>query len=116
MSFGFRTELKEPDLGQFGDHDFAVTPQQVQSLVEWGQGDSTYDGDPELGVSLAEGKARTGARRSVWAKRDIPQGNLLGETDVEFLRPGGGLEPWELPESPIMVDVSAGQVLHGDMF
>ena len=105
--------------GAGGDHDFAVTPQQVQSLIEWDSGDPGYDGDPELGVSLAAGKARTGARRSVWTKRDIPLGNLLEESDVEFLRPGGGLEPWELDQFlglPLLTDVPAGMVLHGDMF
>jgi len=105
--------------GAGGDHDFAATPQQLQSLVEWDAGDSEYDGDPELGSSLAERKARTGARRSVWARRDITQGDLLSEQDVEFLRPGGGLEPWELDEfigQPLLTDVPAGMVLHGDMF
>jgi len=105
--------------GAGGDHDFAATPQQLQGLIEWDSGDTAYDGDPELEASLAEMKARTGARRSIWANRDIPQGNILNEDDVVFLRPGGGLEPWELEQVvglPLLVDVPAGMVLHGDMF
>ena len=102
--------------GEGGDHDFAVTPAQMRNLVEWDVGDPGYDGDPTLGVSTAEEKARVGARRSILSSKALEAGRYLELDDVTFLRPGGGLEPWEFPVSPLLVDVPAGQVLHGDMF
>jgi len=105
--------------GAGGDHDFAVTPQQMQTLIEWDTGDPVYDGSPTLEASEAEQKGKAGARRSIHTARDIPQGNLLTEDDIVFLRPGGGLEPWEADTFiglPLRLDVPAGQVLYGDMF
>jgi len=102
--------------GAGGDHDFAVTPAQMQNLVEWDTGDPTYDGSPTLEASQAEQKAKVGARRSIYAADRLTQGCMVEPKDVKFLRPGGGLEPWEFPDTPLLVDVEAGQMLHGDMF
>ncbi len=102
--------------GAGGDHDFAVTPAQMRNLVEWDTGDPVYDGSPILEASVVEQKAKVGARRSVYAASDLRKGSTLNTADVVFLRPSGGLEPWEFPVSPLLVDVPAGQVLHGDMF
>jgi sialic acid synthase SpsE len=105
--------------GAGGDHDFAVTPAQMQNLVEWGSGDPTYDGSPVLEASQSEQKAKMGARRSIMSATDLKAGRYLKPDDVVMLRPGGGLEPWEfdtVDDRPLLVDVAAGQVLHGDMF
>lgn len=105
--------------GAGGDHDFAATPAQIRQLVEWDAGDPVYDGTPELEPSLVEMKARTGARRSVWAKSDLVQGTILGYEHVEMLRPGGGLEPWQMDDvigRPLLVDVPQETVLRADMF
>jgi sialic acid synthase SpsE len=104
--------------GMGGDHDYAVTPAQM-SNIEWGTGQDLYDGTPELGPAPVEQKALVGARRSLHARRDIPQGNILDSSDVEILRPGGGLEPWQLDDYvglPLRVDVHAGSALHDPMF
>ncbi len=104
-----------------GDHDFAVTVKQLLAMFaeEDTVGDPIYDGSGKLEPTLLEMKASTGARRSVWAKRDLPQGSILDWSDVEFLRPGGGLEPWQLDAfvgRPLRVDVPRMQALREDMF
>jgi sialic acid synthase SpsE len=105
--------------GAGGDHDFAVSPKQLQHIVEWDTGDPIYDGDGTLEPTEAEGKALKGARRSLHALYDIPQGDLLSEGKMVALRPGGGLEPWEADDyvgRPLMVDVVAGTRLDWSMF
>jgi N-acetylneuraminate synthase len=44
-------------------------------------------------VSESELPARTYARRSIVAALDLPAGHLLGASDIDFKRPGTGLEP-----------------------
>ncbi len=104
--------------GAGGDHDFAVTPQQLRGMGAWAQGSSIYDGSPVLETSAAERKARVGARRSIFARRDIPARELQ-ENDITFLRPGGGLEPWQANEFvglKLRDGVKAGTALNATMF
>ena len=104
--------------GAGGDHDFAVTPEQLRGMGAWSQGSSIYDGSPVLEASIAERKARMGARRSIFARRDIPARELM-ENDIIFLRPGGGLEPWQAEEfvgRPLREGVKAGTALNEGMF
>ncbi len=104
--------------GAGGDHDFAVTPQQLRGMGAWAQGSSIYDGSFVLEASAAERKARMGARRSIFARRDIPARELQ-ENDITFLRPGGGLEPWQADEFTglkLRDGVKAGTALNAAMF
>ncbi len=105
--------------GAGGDHDFAVTPQQLRGMGAWAQGSSIYDGSPVLEVSAAERKARVGARRSIFTSRDLVEGVPLRVEDISFLRPGGGLEPWEADDyigQSLKQSVEAGTALHDSMF
>ncbi len=104
--------------GAGGDHDFAVTPQQLRGMGSWAQGSDIYDGSPVLEASIAERKARMGARRSIFARRDI-RPRELQEDDITFLRPGGGLEPWQADEFvglKLRDGVKAGTALNAAMF
>ncbi len=105
--------------GAGGDHDFAVTPQQLRGMGAWAQGSSIYDGSPVLEVSTAERKARMGARRSIFASGDLLKGNPLRPHNITFLRPGGWLEPWEADDilsRPLKQDVTTGTALKRNMF
>ena len=105
--------------GAGGDHDFAVTPQQLRGMGSWAQGSSIYDGSPVLETSTAERKARIGARRSIFTRRDLVEGVPLRVEDISFLRPGGGLEPWEADDilsRPLKQDVTTGTALKRNMF
>lgn len=104
--------------GRGGDHDFAVTVDDLLNM-DVGEGDPVFDGSGQLEPSAVEMKARTGARRSLWTKHDMVQGSILDYKDVEFLRPGGGLEPWRLDEfvgRPLRVDAPRMTALREDMF
>ena len=104
--------------GAGGDHDFAITPQQMQGIT-WNSGQLIYDGSPELGPSPVEIRARVGARRSIVAARDLTKWSNLALRDVVMLRPGSGLEPWELDQYHgriLQEDVPAGVALQKEMF
>lgn len=47
-------------------------------------------------VSESEMAARTYARRSIVAARDLPAGHVIGEGDVDAKRPGTGISPVEI--------------------
>ncbi len=72
-----------------------------------------------LEASTAERKARVGARRSIFANGDLLKGNPLRPHNITFLRPGGGLEPWEADDilsRPLNQDVPTGTALNAAMF
>ncbi len=103
--------------GAGGDHDFAVTPKQLQQIVGWEKGSSVYDGDGILEPQPSEELARIGARRSMFLTRDVAKGDVLTEYDVLALRPGGGVEPWEdYLDRPLKVDVVSGEAVRPNMF
>jgi len=88
--------------GAGGDHDFAVTPADVQRLVSGGVsltpvGDALVAGDPWIGPRPVELGARHGARRSWTALTDLAAGEELTLDNVGALRPAGGIEPWDMP-------------------
>lgn len=105
--------------GTGGDHDFAVTPEQVKTIWEygWDSGSTVYDGTPSLTPTLAEWKARKGARRSLVANHTIT--GPLEADDVVMLRPGVGIPPYELDTYLGLVPVEpipAGTVITQEMF
>ena len=108
--------------GEGGDHDFAVTPQQMRAYWDhkndW-RGTSVYDGDGLLSPSHAEQRALYGARRSMHAGRDLLEGNVLGANHVKMLRPAAGIEPWRLDDyvgRPLQRSVAAGQPITEECF
>lgn len=104
----------EPGTG--GDHDFAIGPDELRGFVdsppivyakEW----TTLAGSYYLGPRTIEEKAVTNARRSICAKVDIPQGDLLESDKLTFLRPGTGISPFGLDSllgTPAVRDYPAG--------
>lgn len=90
--------------GTGGDHDFAITPAELEILVENRTPPSDaivaiYGGSPILGAHLPERQARQYARRSLRAAVEIPAGTVVTKEMVDVLRPGDGLDPWYLHET-----------------
>ncbi len=105
--------------GAGGDHDFAVTPQQLRGMGAGAQGSSIYDGSPVLEASAAERKARTGARRSMYSKGTLFKGRTLEEDSIDYLRPGGGMEPWQADDiigRPLNQNVARHMAFNAGMF
>lgn len=96
--------------GAGGDHDFAITPTQLQRLLVPQEG-STRDwavllGDPRLYARDVEMEAVRGARRSWVSVADVKAGGPV--VDVVALRPGGGLEPSMPVVGVALRDIPAG--------
>lgn len=90
--------------GMGGDHDFALTPQQLEaySVCPPGIGGPNQRlemGTSGLGPTVTEHAAVANARRSIAAKVDIQQGNIINRDDITFLRPGtGAYKPYEVDQ------------------
>jgi len=93
--------------GEGGDHDFAITPDQIREIVDPEPVSDAiamiYGGSPLIGVRLCEQPARERARRSLHAAMDIPPGTMLHMEHMAVLRPADGMEPWMLedPAGPL---------------
>ncbi|MBF0587754.1 MAG: N-acetylneuraminate synthase [Magnetococcales bacterium] len=75
------------------DHTASITPDEMTALargiriVESALGDGIKAPVPE------EADTRAVARRSLYLKRDLAAGQLIGEADLIALRPSGGIPP-----------------------
>jgi N-acetylneuraminate synthase/N,N'-diacetyllegionaminate synthase len=112
--------------GQGGDHDFAITPWDIPTIVNPEPVSDAiamiYGGSPIIGVRLCEQAARDKARRSIHAAVDIPPGTMLTMDLLAVLRPADGMEPWMLdhPDGPLGKHTSrwlrAGEAITKDTF
>lgn len=96
------------------DHDIALTPDRMREYVIGAAHGVALRGDGELSVMAAEEAAHHGARRSIYAARDMARGHRLRLEDLAFLRPGGGTSPAryrELIDRELVDDVKAGERL-----
>jgi len=85
--------------GQGGDHDFAVTADQILE-ADWEQepfGYAQMFGHPQgLGPHPGEHAARIGARRALFAACPISEGEPFTPDNLIALRPMPGWEPWRV--------------------
>jgi N,N'-diacetyllegionaminate synthase len=73
--------------GKGGDHEFAVTPEELRKMVEARDSIFQIFGDLELEPTVGERAAREGARRSIHALRDIKKGEKITRENTAPLRP-----------------------------
>jgi sialic acid synthase SpsE len=69
------------------DNSFAVDPGAMTTYVEAADAAAQMLGTGELGPIPAELPARTGARRTICAVRDLPAGHRINAEDLVMLRP-----------------------------
>lgn len=75
------------------DHQFSSDPGEFKSLVNGIRNIELAIGNPILGLSENEMKARTSHRLSCAASREINSGERIKLEDISFYRPGTGLSP-----------------------
>lgn len=102
--------------GHGGDHEFAVGADELREMVSARDAIIGMFGYLELQPTTAENAARTGARRSVHATRDIKKGEVLTKENTAVLRPHveGALTPakWEEfieDKAKAMEDIGEGE-------
>ena len=78
------------------DHAISATPEELRTLVDGARAVQQALGNPVRVVSPAELEKRKAFRRRMVATRALPRGAALTAADVEFKRPGTGIQPDEL--------------------
>ncbi len=79
------------------DHRSSATPAEFTTLVRGIRDIELALGDGIKRPSAAEIGNLVGVRRSIATTRDLPEGHIIGERDLHFLRPATGLLPPEWP-------------------
>jgi sialic acid synthase SpsE len=98
------------------DNGFALNPPAMGAYVAEANRAHAALGAGALDPTNIEMPARTGARRSICAARDLPAGHVVTPDDVTFLRPADpdGLDPsmaGAVTGKTLVVDVPAGAVV-----
>ncbi|HEX5436193.1 MAG TPA: N-acetylneuraminate synthase family protein [Gemmatimonadaceae bacterium] len=96
------------------DHAISADPAELQALVEGSREVSLALGTAARTISDAELEKRKAFRRRMVARRCMKKGDALTAGDVEFKRPGTGIQPDELAYvvgRPLARDVTADEEL-----
>ena len=75
------------------DHKMALEPSALAEYVRLAEIGAALRGSSELVAAPEEARARHGARRGVYASRDIPEGHRIEFGDLAFLRPANAMSP-----------------------
>ena len=96
------------------EHMFSLEPHEAAGFVQAMRELEVALGRPRRVLTDAERVARRAARRSPFTTRALAAGERVGDDDIEWRRPAGGIEPpdWPLLKGRRVVrDLSAGQML-----
>lgn len=75
------------------DHKASATPKELKEICENVRRIEAMFGSGKKEVTLSEKKNKMVARKSIVAKRDIAQGEILTEDNITCKRPGNGISP-----------------------
>ena len=78
------------------DHAISADPPELRALVEGSRAVFASLGSPARHISTAELGKRASFRRRMVARRSLRRGDPIRAEDVEFKRPGTGIQPDEL--------------------
>lgn len=101
------------------DHDISADPGEMSTLVREGRLVHRGLGSPVRKVSEAESKKRLKFRRRVVLRHPVPAGHVLTLDDLDFKRPGNGIDPDSYPlvvGRKVLADLDADHELEwGDL-
>ncbi len=96
------------------DHAISADPPQLRALVDGARDLHAALGTTARTVPVEEMEKRTSFRRRMVARRSMRQGERISAGDVDFKRPGTGIQPDELRyvlQRPLVRDVEAEEEL-----
>lgn len=100
------------------DNNMAMEPDEFQNMVDCCHRVFDAMGGYERIVGEAELAQREKMRRSVVVVKDLKEGSVLQENDLDVKRPGAGIPPEKMPEligKKLAEDVTADQILTKEM-
>lgn len=80
---------------EFRDHQLSADPNDLKNLVKKIREAELYLGVGEKKLQTDEIKISNSLRRSITASRDIEKGKILVFEDLDWVRPGDGIQPGE---------------------
>jgi N-acetylneuraminate synthase/N,N'-diacetyllegionaminate synthase len=80
------------------DHDASLEPAEMAALVRGVRAAHGAIGDGEKAPRAAEADVRAVARRSLVIVRDLVAGETVAATDLDAMRPAGGISPLRLDD------------------
>ena len=80
---------------EFRDHKLSADPNDLKNLVKKIREAELYLGVGEKKLQTDEIKISNSLRRSITASRDIEKGKILVFEDLDWVRPGDGIQPGE---------------------
>lgn len=83
--------LNKKDKGP--DHPHSMEPQDFKRMVDYVREVERAMGSTRKEVVAEEGETVYVQRRCLYAKRDLPQGHVMTEEDIDVLRPALGIPP-----------------------
>lgn len=83
--------LNKKDKGP--DHPHSMEPQDFKRMVDYVREVERAMGSTRKEVVAEEGETVYVQRRCLYAKRDLPQGHVITEEDIDVLRPALGIPP-----------------------
>ncbi len=100
------------------DHPFALEPKDMINLVESVRSVESALGKKQRILSSEELAARKMIRRSIVARRDIKNGEIIERNMVKFSRPGEGISPncfEEMQGRQTIKNISSEEIISWDM-
>jgi N,N'-diacetyllegionaminate synthase len=83
----------DKNYSSFRDHQLSADPAEMKELVRKVKEVSVMLGSSLKTSQESEKKLEQAVRRSIVAKRDLPEGTVLSLDDIMWTRPAGGLPP-----------------------
>lgn len=102
----------------FRDHALSADPTELAALVGRIRTARAMLGSGIKAPQPSELATIAAARRSIAARTDLPAGHLLAEEDLDWLRPGTGIEPGreqDMLGRRLLRAAAAGEILTPDM-
>ena len=101
------------------DKDVSLSPVQFREMVSAAVRGSSMAGDGKIEFYGREAETARGAKRSLFAAKDLIAGGILSETDVLCLRPGTGIPAsaiYEFTGRKLKTDIKEGSILKPEYF
>lgn len=99
------------------EHVMSLEPKDMRRFTEVIREIEVALGNSRRVLTDEEKKKRSLIRRSLYVIRDLPEGHVITESDIDYRRPGTGISPDRLSEvlfRPLVVKKFAGETLDWD--